>query len=231
MHNSAKKGIKIVHVEDSSNWRELLGEAFSNGLSRSGVTFESRADFVRLVAEIEGANPEDLPDILILDNEAPGGEGSLIALRAKQRARELGKDIIVVNLLCSAPEEVMKKHGADLKVEGIPVLNKTEDAAILGFYLGACVGKEGVIPSKIDFYEWVKQEGINLRHPEVTTKTQMTIDSTLWSSFITEAPGCLFSSPREYVAHNINRLSQHVSPETAQGLSLLYPPPISRREK
>lgn len=92
----------VVYIEDSADWREMIGSAFEKGLANKDTKVEPRGDFDELHKELKSGK---LADVYILDNEIVGEdkEGSEMAQAIKDRASELGRDVLVITLLCSSP--------------------------------------------------------------------------------------------------------------------------------
>lgn len=228
MTESPKKQIRIEYVEDGLANLELIGGMFEQGLKRKGVVFEGRSDFSQLNMELEGLRPDDLPDVLILDHEAPGGKGADLAIKAKNKARELGKELIVINLLCSAPWVVKNEFGSALENERIPVLNKLSDAAMLGFYLGECIGKDGKLKN-IELNDWLKTEGLTMRENE-TSETRAVNNSILTAITCAESGG-FFMKPRLFIDKHKPEITRFMTPEAIGELNFLYPPFAKKCER
>lgn len=146
---------RIVHCEDGS-WGPRLHDMFENGFGDK-VEFELRPNFSKLKEEIASGK---LGEAYILDNEITEDDqvqGGKMAQLIYDKAQELGRDVIIISLLCSNPEGVRKKYGDELDTRGIPILNKTFQALFAAFYIGRCLTK-----GKIGFSQWLTEEGLVL---------------------------------------------------------------------
>lgn len=219
---NAKKPIRIVHVEDSSGWRDMIHEALVKGLSPKNVVVDSREDFHQLNSELESDKLDDLPDILILDNEAPEGEGAIEAQNAYKRAKELGKDMIIINLLCSSPKAVRQKYGQELDSLSIPILNKTTDAVVLGFYIASCINGQGELRN-LPFNQWLIEEGIELKEDNMNVRR---VQDAMMAEIIEGKPGSLLLKPRTYIDTHLETIKRYmVTPdETMRDMNQIFPP-------
>lgn len=135
-----KQKYRIVHIEDTSSWRKMFAEMFVRGFGNLAV-FESRADCDLLKKELETG---ELAHAYILDNEIGLDYGGKLASKIIDRARELGREVIVVTLLCSSIDEAERDFGDDLRERNIPILDKQLYGALCGFYIARCL-KEGQV--------------------------------------------------------------------------------------
>lgn len=195
---------------------------YGHGLKKDGVVFEERENFDKLNEELSSDSPDDIPDILVLDNQYPNDEGVLTAIKAQRRAREVGRDIIVT-ILTAFPPHVIGKYGDELKKKGIPVLNKVTDGATLGFYLGACIGDNGI--KNIGLNEWLIAEGMTMRNeylwPAVETKE---ITAGMERTIARAEAGGLFMKPRTFIEAHYQRITRYMRPGSILELNLLIPP-------
>ncbi len=219
-----KRPIRVIHVEDSDGWRVLIGQMMEKGLKRDGVVFESRPDFTQLTEEIASENPDDLPDVVILDNEAPGGEGAVIAQEVYNKAQAIGREVVIIHLLCSSPAAVRKEYGEVLNSIGVPICDKLMHAPLVGFYIGSCITDDGL--KKVSFEDWLREENIHLpdekRGWEAITRARDVQNSLMLS--VSGQPGSLYLRPREFIATEHDNLTRFMKPETIAEIGSIFPP-------
>lgn len=212
---------RVVYIEDGP-WREVLAPAFKNGLAREDVEVENRGNFDKLRQEI---GLGDLANVYILDNEITGDreEGAQIAQKIHDRAKELGKEVLIITMLCSNPKGVRDTYGDELDKRGIPVLHKNAHAALCGFYVGRCLGK-----GKVSLEDWLTQEGVNL--PEFNTRIQM-VSGEICGSVEKSASGGFYISLRDFVTRNRDELTRSLEPEEVSELNKMLPVTSGREIK
>ncbi|MEA3355509.1 MAG: hypothetical protein U9Q63_03440, partial [Patescibacteria group bacterium] len=198
-NNSTKH--TIVYIEDG-DWRHTLTPAFNNGFG-DNVEVDDRGNFQQLFQELEKG---DLATAYILDNEIVGEDkyGAEIAQIIHQKAKELGKQVLVITMLCSAPKQVKKKYGASLAEKDIPILNKHAHAALCGFYIGQCL-QEGVMT----FDSWLMKEGITLL--ESNAETQSVQSGIMLEMEMGEAGG-FYLKPRSFISEHRKEITEYMRP-------------------
>lgn len=227
---------KVVYIDDSLELRMLAGEAFKVGLTKDDTEVEIREDFELLLEEISTGN---LADVYILDNEIAGAddEGAVMAQKIHDRAKELGKNVLVITLLCSNPEGVYKEYGEGLKSRSIPVLHKRFQAAICGFYVGKVL-RDG---QSLLFEEWLKTEGITL--PDTSSgRNDQTVrdvsDNILLAIFDSNPPrgifpeaGAFFEPPRDFITRCEQKITQFMKPNAKELLRETFNLQLSGQER
>lgn len=149
---------KIVYIEDNYDIRTMFRDALQHGLG-SNVNIETDDNWNPIKRDI---SRQEFADVYIFDNEVNDEQwGADVALELQQQAKRLGKNITVITLLSSSPEKVNRKLGEILRVNEIPVLNKTRDAIPCLFWIAHCLSKGEQIP--LD--RWLKSEGMKLLPP------------------------------------------------------------------
>lgn len=204
---------KIVYIEDG-DWRQTLSPAFRNGFGED-VVVDDREDFQELFKELEKG---DLASVYILDNEIVGEDkqGAEMAQIIYKRANDLGREVLVITMLCSAPKRVREKYGEGLASKGIPILDKNAHAAICGFYIGSCLQKG----KKIAFDDWLTKEGIAL--PESRQETQDVQTAIMLEMELGEAGG-FYLNPRDFITRNLEGITQYMRPESKREIKNIFP--------
>lgn len=151
--------LRIVHVDDSENILKLMKEVLEWGFKSEKGTVELRQDknFDRVEEDIKNGN---LADVYILDNEITERrdlEGAEIAQRIHGRA---GKPVVIISLLSSNPDGVVKKYGKELNFRSIPTLSKVTEAHLCFFYVGDCLRRLADEERKLTFEEWLEEQRI-----------------------------------------------------------------------
>lgn len=217
---------RIVWVEDSKDMRSTLGGMFKKGFTKEGVKYEERPNFDSTMREVATG---DLADVYIFDNEVLGGEsdiyGAEVAKQVVDSAKKLGKEVIVVTLLCSNPEDVQRVHGDELKKRGVPALQKNSDAPLLGFWIGACIqaGKN------ISLEDWLRETSTVLINEDYLEQRKMVVQSALAVNIMDGKDlGDFFKPPRDYIDSHMNDLKPYlVYPGSFELMNKIFPP-VSR---
>lgn len=165
-----KKKKKVVYIEDSPSQRKVIGDFLTDSLANNLVEVDVRKDLKDIRKEIDSG---DLPDVLISDDwiETSGegvGRGVEIAEEILRKAQEIGKDILVVTLLCSNPEEA-RKYFKERKLDDgtvlsdiVSSLDKVTEAGLCGLFVANVLKKGKRLPdgSLRTFENWLQKEGI-----------------------------------------------------------------------
>lgn len=210
---------KIVYVEDG-DFRSYYARVLKKGLLRDDVEIDVRENFDALVEEMDQG---ELADVYILDNEVPGDtveeEGAQIAQRIHDKALELGREVLVINLLCSNPAGVRKEYGAGLTSRDIPVLSKTNEAALCGFYVGNCLSAG----RKISYSQWLKDQSITLPSDCSESKVVQTeICTRIVVGNGTE--GSFYLDPREFITRRRDEITRYMRLDDIFKLDQMFPP-------
>lgn len=214
---------RIVHIEDSKGWREMLRKMFQQGFDPSRTEFESREDCDILREEIAGHKP--LASSYILDNEIGWDYGGKLASEIHDSAKQQGKSVIVISLLCSSMDSVRKEFGKDLAERNIPVLDKLEHAPVCGFYIARCLNK-GPVP----FQEYLQEQGITLlTEGEYTNRTA--IQDGMLLAIAGGKPGLLYQTPQELITAKREEITKYMRPESIRLMDKMFLPLTPGGEK
>lgn len=212
---------RIVYVEDGE-FRYAFGAALKNGFKQDGVEVDPRTDFQQLKQELKEG---DLADVYILDNEIAGEEegkeGGQMAQAIFDRAKELGRDVLIITMLCSNPDGVREQYGQELDIREIPVLHKNIHASLCAFFIGRCLTR-----GKIGFQDWLKEEGVVLPEYDEATKG---IDGKIYTQVESSKPGSFFQPLREFASMHRKEILKWASPQEEMALDSMLPT-ISGRE-
>lgn len=204
----------IVHVEDGP-FGDMFKSQLENGLAGDGVSFELRKDFVKLREELKSG---DLAWCYILDNEVlDSARGAQMALEIHRCAQELGREVLVITMLCSAPDEVRKEYGDVLDDCQIPILSKLGHAALCGFWIGACIKNEAMIP----FDEWIRSGGGVLNEDSMSIRA---VQNRLLVMIQNREPGGFYQPVSEYVRDRRDDITEYMSSDEIQTLDEMFPP-------
>ncbi len=209
--------MKIVYVEDG-DFRYSFAPSLLNGLKQDGVEIAIRETLDESIEELEQGN---LADVYILDNEILPGDmtGAEFALKIKEKARALGKEVLVISLLCSNPDEVRKEFGPQFTEYGIPVLSKNYHAAFCAFFVGACI-REG---KALQFEQWLQREEFSLPEPPSRLSDKFMVHVEM-----NPIAGGYYLQPKEYLDQNRERIERGMHPEALRELNRLFPRDPSR---
>jgi len=170
--------------------------------------------------------------MFIFYNEIAGSEplnGATIAQQIYDIAASLGKKVIVLNLLCSNPDTVIKTYGRDLGSRNIPVLSKFTDAALAGFWIANCISAG----RKIEFTDWLK-ETTTLRYDptkydvgrSMNLEARKAIQTALSLSIMDgDESGCFFQPPRDYIDAHLPDIKPFLyMPGSYELMNNIFPP-------
>ncbi|NTU46350.1 hypothetical protein HGA88_01870 [Candidatus Roizmanbacteria bacterium] len=206
---------RVMYVEDSENWLEMVGEHLTTGLQSSNTLVETSPNFDLVRRDLRNGN---LPQILITDNDIEGENtrGAQIALQLRRASEELRQPIVLITLLCSNPEGVQRIYGEQLTANRIQNLDKREDAGMLGFYCGDILNnlpqleRDRSIPN---YGDWLNKNEIS--YSQESTRTRIDLNNNLITS---TKPGCLYLPPKDFILNNWDELTRFNDPEFANSL-------------
>lgn len=205
---------RIEYIEDGS-WRDILEPVFKKGLERESIIVNAREDFTQLKQDLELGN---LADVYILDNEIAGDHdrGAEMALKIHEKATEMDKEVLVITLLCSAPDKVKETHGGSLNEKGIPILSKLTDAGICGFFVGRCIRED----KNLDFNAWIKSEGIQM--PQNTPEGRG-VQNAITIRMEKVEPGGFYLKPREFIEKYREGITRSMDSATIREMDRIFP--------
>jgi len=146
-----------------------------------------------------------------------------MAQRIHDKAAELGKEVLVITMLCSNPSEVRRIYGQELDTRQIPILHKNTDPALLCLYLGKCI-KDGV---SMKYDEWLQSEGIIIDDKESARNYRPYSDIATAMYLCAENTKnrlCYYLSPRDFITNHRDEIVGHLKQETHAMLDRMFPP-------
>ena len=132
--------------------------------------------------------------------------------RQLQNEGRLDHPVLVITLLCSAQQKVQEIYGSELAQRSIPVLHKSSEVALCGFYIGAVLEGYRTQPEKEipTFDRWLMETNLGFLRENKNYEAALSINGKI---MVYSTDGSCYTPLLDFIRVNMDKISDHLNRE------------------